>query len=155
WIAAHAMTRLHLWIDPLLPSKLRALAIALLVPSSLRLGAILLLTNTFVALALAESLRAAGPAFGWYLDEPWLTLLFAGLAFVPPPVRRRARPLDEALARERARSDALPGLARLVSAVRDRANTPLQTLELGLALIGEERPALVEPMRAALADSRD
>jgi hypothetical protein len=78
--------------------------------------------------------------------EPWVTLIFAAIAVAMLVSRARRRRAIAQAARIAAHATALERMARLLLRVRDRANTPLQTIALGSALLtrrcaGQERVA--------------
>lgn len=80
------------------------------------------------------------------LAEPWATTVIAlfSTVFLVHHLRRRA--LERELARVKAESAAMQRAARVVLAVRDLSNTPLQTIALATAIAKERHPDLVPVM---------
>jgi hypothetical protein len=80
--------------------------------------------------------------------EPWLSILFvvfaAGLFMFRIAHDQMARELE----RTRSRAEMLERVARIFLSVRDRANTPLQTLRLAAAILHNKHPEA-----ASLADA--
>jgi hypothetical protein len=70
------------------------------------------------------------------LGEPWAMLSWSAFAVVLLLSRMRRQNLHLALVLARAEAMTLRRLARHLLAVRDLANTPLQTLEINTALVG-------------------
>src|SRR5581483_616261 len=69
------------------------------------------------------------------VGEPWAMLAFAAFSLVVLANRLRRQSVELALAEARAESLVLRRIARRLLAVRDLANTPLQTLEANIALV--------------------
>jgi hypothetical protein len=81
--------------------------------------------------------------------EPWFTLFFAGIAGMLLYTREHRRGLERRLAAAEARAQTLTQVSQVLLALRDHANTPLQTLEVAVSLLERESP--VKPaMRRAL-----
>jgi hypothetical protein len=72
--------------------------------------------------------------------EPWITLIFAAIAVGMLVSRARRREAVANAARVAAHAAALERVARLLLLVRDRANTPLQTLALSAAIVRRRYP---------------
>jgi hypothetical protein len=142
------------WV-PFQPHKLGALAVALLAPPRIWTGAlsIALFVGSGVLhwMMLGPGAKARAPA------EPWAILAFGTFAagiyayriYTWRKEQRMATALAEARISER--------LSRIVLALQDLSNTPLQTLELTNALLarGGASPALIARMQRALARLRD
>jgi hypothetical protein len=83
----------------------------------------------------------------------FFTLLFATIAVALVASRYRQRRLGAQLASAAARADALAHHTAFVLAFRDQANSPLQTLEIGLSTLERRLPeqsAILRSLRAAL-----
>jgi hypothetical protein len=140
-----------LWV-PMTGHRLVMLAIGVLAPTRLGLGGGLIaffgleVVVLWYGLELGERL----PRFPW---EPWVTLIYGGVALALLAYRVRTHRMEVRLRRARAEAEALERLARLFLVVRDAANTPLQTLELSLAVLrrrsSESEPTLASMERAA------
>jgi hypothetical protein len=86
--------------------------------------------------------------------DPWFVLVYGGIALVMLLYRRRSVALEHQLAEARAERLSVERLARVSLAIRDLANTPLQTLTTGVALLRRdvtERERVLAPMERALA----
>lgn len=143
--------------EPLVTHHFLMFGIALLSPAGPWLTVCLIAISTVSAPLLWATLMARHPATASALGEPWITLVFAGISAWLAVYRTRQRLLTHRLAHARAEVAALGRVARLFLAVRDRANTPLQTLELGTALFEQRHPdeqQLVEALRRAVAQLR-
>ena len=85
--------------------------------------------------------------------EPWFTLFFAEISTMLLYTRSRRRDLEQRLAAAETRAQTLAQVSRMLLALRDRANTPLQTFEVAIALLEQgdrAGDARVELMRRAL-----
>ena len=143
------------WV-PFQPHKLGALAVALLAPPRIWSGAVShravrRLRACCTGCLLSPALKARAPA------EPWAILAFgtfaAGIYAYRVYTWRKEQRMAEALAEARISER----LSRIVLALQDLANTPLQTLELTSALLAHRgaAPALIERMQRSLARLRD
>jgi hypothetical protein len=140
---------------PFQPHKLGALAVALLAPTRVWSGAVSI--GLFVGSALLHwallgpALRVRAPA------EPVAMLAFgtfaAGIYAYRVYTQRKEQRMAEALGEARVSER----LSRIVLALQDLANTPLQTLELTSALLAHHgaSPALIARMQRSLARLRD
>jgi hypothetical protein len=129
--------------------KMVIMGLALLTPHSLVLGLVLTLVVTIEAVAL------------WWLgmagtvpSEPWVTIFYSLFAFGLLLHRESERRMARKLFRANSEAAALERIARVTLDVRDRVNSPLQTLEAGLALLhrrcSSEAP-MVARLQAAVA----
>jgi hypothetical protein len=82
--------------------------------------------------------------------EPWITLIYATVAVGMLVSRARRREALGEAARAMAHAAAVERVARLLLGVRDRANTPLQTIALGTAIL--KRHGAGEPRVTAAMD---
>jgi hypothetical protein len=133
---------------PLVGHKAMLLTIGTVAPG-LWLGAISIVAITVAAIVQATALP--GEAFSG--GEPLLTCLIAGVSTGLLVARLRARAVERALANSLAEARAAERLAATYVAIRDLANTPLQTLELSTKLLElreDVDAALVARMRRAL-----
>jgi len=151
WLPQMHDLRANQLLEPMLAHHFLLLGIAIAAPSW-RSGVALIGLFTIHALALWRVLAHAAPTPA--LDrEPWFTLFFAIIATMLLYTRERRRELESRLAAAEARAQTLTQVSRMLLALRDRANTPLQTLEVAIALLEEQAPT--DPrlvlMRRALA----
>jgi hypothetical protein len=130
--------------------KMVLMGVALLTPLSLWLGLLLLAGLSILTVAL-WAMHLAGNLPG----EPWVTLFYAVFAVALLVQRDSERRLTRRLVQANAEASALERIARSSLAVRDRMNTPLQTLALSLELLDgrvsdAETRELVSRMRRAV-----
>jgi hypothetical protein len=113
--------------------KLGALTVALLAPPSLWVGLVAIAGFTIVPLV---ELHTWEPEVRARLSAaPWATVAYGAFAFAVYVLQMRRYALLRRAARAEAEAAALERFARMVLAVRDLANTPLQTVELTAALL--------------------
>jgi len=120
------------WI-PFHGPKLAVLGVALLAPS-LWLGCTLIALFAVETGVLAVLFNVAGRS-DVVSGEPWITLVYALIALGLLIDRVRRQRTEEAAVRAQARADEMARLARVALAVRDLANTPLQTLHSNVVLL--------------------
>jgi hypothetical protein len=140
-LAEHAMAFTgHVWV-PMTGHRLVMLAIGVLAPTSLWLGGGLIATFALEAVVLWYALGLgthAGVRSPW---EPWVTaFVYGGVAVGMLAFRVRSDNIERKLRQVRTEAEALERLARLFLAVRDATNTPLQTLELSIAVLKRRSP---------------
>ena len=142
--------------DPLVPLQFLMLGVAALAPGRAPLGATILGLVVASSIAFWSWLQVEHPVPETH-GEPWMTIVYAGVAATLLALRVRRRAMMQDLATARAERDALARVARLCLAVRDQANTPLQTLEISTVLLGRMPDAtpLTPRMSRALARLRD
>jgi hypothetical protein len=110
--------------------KMVLMGVALLTPLSLALGMALLIAISIETVAL-WALNLAGHLPG----EPWVTLFYGVFAAALLWQRASERRLTRRLVQVNAEASALERIALASLAVRDRMNTPLQTLTLSIELL--------------------
>jgi hypothetical protein len=138
-------------LEPMLNHHFLLLGIAVVAPSW-RSGSAMIVVFTGHAIALWQWLVAAGTSSPALDREPWFSLFFGACAAMLLFTRERRRRLEQRLATAEARAQMLARVSRILLALRDRANTPLQTLEVALAMLeqGHDSPATLPMMRRAL-----
>jgi hypothetical protein len=143
-LAEHA----PLWA-PFQPNKLGALVVALLAPQAwvgvLSIAAYIV--PPLIQLATFPAAVRARLAVG----EPWATIAFGVFALALLVYHLHRLELERRMSAAYADAVAKEQLARSLLAVRDLSNTPLQTIELSLALLRAGGPA-AEPAHAAAFD---
>ena len=127
--------------------QLTMLGIATLAPADPLLPSLLVVMLGVQRVVLRFLLGVAPLAPG----EPWITLIFAVVAVAMLVSRARRREFVANAARVAAHAAALERVARLLLLVRDRANTPLQTVALGAAIMRRRCP---DQQRVAAAMDR-
>jgi hypothetical protein len=139
WITSGAFARSSPWL-PFQANKLGALAASLLAPS---LWSGLVCIAGFVGTAIAKiyflpaALRAHLP-----VGEGWALVIYGVFGVALLINRQRGLAVERRLVRVQSEAVAAQQLARTLLAVRDFANTPIQTLELVTELIRRRQPEL-------------
>lgn len=140
-LAEHAMAHSGLVWVPMHGHQLVMLALGVLAPIGLWLGGGLIAAFALEAVVLWFTLGLGGEHSGVHAPwEPWVTLVYGAVALTMLAYRVRSYAIELRLREARAETEALERLARLFLVVRDATNTPLQTLELGLALLRKRAP---------------
>jgi hypothetical protein len=116
--------------------KMVLMGVALLTPLSLWLGMVLLVAFSIETVVL-WALNLAGHLSG----EPWVTLFYGVFAAALLWQRASERRLTRRLVQVNAEASALERVALASLAVRDRMNTPLQTLTLSIELLEAQEQA--------------
>jgi hypothetical protein len=154
-VAEVAMASSGLAWQPLTGHRLLMLGIGLLAPTRRGLAAGLIgafaLEGVILWYGLGLHTRLQMP---W---EPWITLVWGGTACGLLGFRVRTLQIEQRLQKARAEAESLERVARLLLAMRDAANTPLQSLELGVSLLQQRSPenaALLVTLERALARLR-
>jgi hypothetical protein len=138
--------------EPLLRQRAAMLIVALLTPRQLWL-AVLMIAAFAVESCSEYWIPGLGATKNFGPHEPWITLGTAAFAIWIAYSRAKLLNREQALEKRLREAREAARVARLALAVRDLANTPLQVLELQLALL-EAHPQLVSqrtaPIRRAL-----
>jgi hypothetical protein len=159
WIAESEMLVVGVPWSPFIGHKLLVIGVALFAP--VRNG--VLLGTVLVALFGLEAIAQ------WTLldfrhvelvlpGEPLATGVYTLLSLGFVVYRRRHLVIERAYAQTRAEAELLERIARVLLAVRDRTNTPLQSLEIATELLASRvssEPALFSVMRRSLARLRE
>jgi signal transduction histidine kinase len=143
--------------NPLVGHQYVVIGVAILAPGAAWFGGALMAVVLASSIGLWAWLAARHSLHG-VAGEPWMTLVQGAGAFAFLWFRAQRRVMMQRLARARAEADALARMARLFLAVRDRTNTPLQTLELSTALLARRFPAAVpqlDRMEQAVTNLRE
>ena len=129
WMVDEARAAHSTYWVPYEPNKLSALTLGIVAPPGWSTGivAILLFVGSALLhhLMLAETLRARMSA-----GEPFGIIAYGAFALVLLGFRQRSYVLHGELQHARSEKVALERVARVAMALRDLANTPVQTLEL-------------------------
>jgi hypothetical protein len=130
WLTHVVYSRADIRYSPFLGYKLIFLLLSLAPGPGVTSNAILISGFATEAVALWYLGGVGESQHGTLSAEPWVTLLFAGasilILILQSAYRRMHRQLGELTVRQRLTED----LTRLSLAVRDRINSPLQTLEI-------------------------
>jgi hypothetical protein len=138
--------------EPLVRQKLMVLLIAIFTPRQVWV-AVLLIAAFAVEACLEFWIPGLGASTNFGPWEPWITLCTAALAIWLAYSRAQLLSRERTLRLKLRETTEALRLAKMALAVRDLANTPLQVIELQLALL-EERykpvPPEIAPLRRAL-----
>jgi hypothetical protein len=156
WFADQRLETIgHPWV-PFLRHKLAAFVIALLAPGEVLVGGVMIV---LIAAATVAEYYVGELRFSQYMprEEPWFTVIICFVALVLLVHRVHRFGVERQLIRAQSDAARVRQVARLSLAVRDLANTPLQTLEIGIALLrrGVNTPELEERMARALDRLRE
>lgn len=124
----------HAW-QPFVGHKLLFFGTAMLFPGPTWVVAAMLGALGLHALVLWVHLDLGAPAAKSPVDEPWAMLTYLAVAGLLLAYRSYHARAERELQRMRAEARALKLATEAFLVVRDLANTPLQTLELALALL--------------------
>ena len=111
------------------------IALGVLVPISPVYNLIMIVLFTLQAIAMWFVLDIGSLPNANLTQQPLLMLLWIATSCVLLYTRARDQKLTYELSDARAKNDALKSVARVFLTLRDRANTPLQTLEISSALL--------------------
>jgi hypothetical protein len=139
-LAEYAMTATGLVWVPMTGHRLVMLCLSVLAPTRYFLGGGLIAAFALESVVLWYGLGLAshpGVHSPW---EPWVTVIYGGVALAILGYRVRNHTIELKLREARAEAEALERLAHLFLAMRDATNTPLQTLELSLTLLKRRHP---------------
>jgi hypothetical protein len=120
--------------------KIFMVGLGLVLASSLWLGIALIVLLALHALAFYFALHLGAHRELFSLAEPWVTLVFMLVAIASLLAREQRRLASVKLLHAQAESSALQRRARLLLALRDQLNSPLQVLVLDLNLLGQAHP---------------
>jgi hypothetical protein len=140
WISESlAISAGRVW-HPFIGRKLILLGLALLTPWSSAAAAAFLTAFMIESIAVWLRLDRAHHMIATTAGEPWVTFVFFVAALLIVVQRRHRRRLEHELLDAQREMDALRQLVEVSTAVRDQVNTPLQTLELSIALLARRHP---------------
>jgi hypothetical protein len=137
---------------PFQSHQLAMLCVALIAPGQLWVGALTIALYSGAAV-VQHATFAPGVRDRMSAGEPMTTLFFALFALCLLYYRSRRQALAAELDRAHGEAEALKKVARRLLAVRDLANTPLQTIEANTALI--DRLDVVRPYAGRIQRSLD
>lgn len=157
WVGESLGLQLGQVRQPLVPFQFFCIYIALLSPGRVWIA----VAEIFISLAIAVGfwihLKSMYTLTG-ITGEPWVTLTYGLIALMMLGARAYRRLLIQRLEKSRAEAEAFERAARLFLAVRDRANSPLQVINLCVSLIQSRNPEeteTVERLRRSLLKLQD
>jgi hypothetical protein len=154
WITDDRLVTVLPHWTPFRPHQIGVLAVALLAPPGLWAGVVSQVAFLFGAVGhyywFDAATRARLP-----VGTAWVTVAYGVAGVTLLVYRLRSIAAERARVRSQSEAAALEQLARSFLALRDLANTPLQTLEVGMDLLqpgadAVERRVVIERMRRAL-----
>lgn len=143
--------------QPFVPFQVLCIYIAIMSPGRLWVAACEILVSLACAVAFWFFLKGQFTLTA-VAGEPWITLAYGFIAFVMLVARAYRQRLVQRLEKSRAEAEAFERAARLFLAVRDRANSPLQVINLCASLIESRNPEeteTVERLRRSLIKLQD
>lgn len=139
--------------QPLVPFQFLCIYIAVLSPGRVWIAACEIFVSLIFAVVFWIFLKGQFPLTG-VAGEPWATLTYGLIALMMLAARAYRKRLIQNLEKNRAEAEAFERAARLFLAVRDRANSPLQVINLCASLIESRNPEeteTVERLRRSLS----
>lgn len=147
-----AIDRGLIW-QPFVGRKLMLLGLAVLTPYSRVVALGLLAAFMVESAAVWAHLDRAQATLATAAGEPWVTLIFFFAALMIVVQRWYRDRVERELLEARGDAETLRQLIQVSVAVRDQVNTPLQTLEMSVALLKKRHPeelSALERMERAL-----
>lgn len=157
WVGEYSGLLLGQLRQPLVPFQFLCIYIAVLSPGRVWIAACEILGALSVAVVFWFFLKPQFPLTG-VTGEPWATLTYGLIALMLLGARAYRKRLIQRLEKSRAEAEAFERAARLFLAVRDRANSPLQVINLCASLIESRNPEeteTVERLRRSLLKLQD
>lgn len=138
--------------QPLVPFQFLCIYIAVLSPGRVWIAACEIIVTLMFAVGFWLFLKSQFVLEG-VTGEPWATLTFGLISLMLLGARAYRKRLIQSLEKSRAEAEAFERAGRLFLAVRDRANSPLQVINLCATLIESRNPeevVTVERLRRSL-----
>jgi hypothetical protein len=135
WLAHTAYSRAHVAYSPLLGYKLICLLLSLAPGPAVLPNALVICGFSVEAVVLWYFGGVREAQLGTISGEPWATLLFACASLLILILQNAYRTLQRQLGEMTVRKHVIEDLSRLSMAIRDRINSPLQTLEICFELL--------------------
>lgn len=138
--------------QPLVPFQFLCIYIAVLSPGRVWIAACEIIVTLMFAVGFWLFLKSQFVLEG-VTGEPWATLTFGLISLMLLGARAYRKRLIQSLEKSRAEAKAFERAGRLFLAVRDRANSPLQVINLCATLIESRNPeevVTVERLRRSL-----
>ncbi len=120
------------------------ITLGILVPISPWLNFVMIILFTVEAVTMWFVLRIGTLPNAILTQQPVLTILWVITSCVLLYTRAKDQALTYELSETRAKNEVLKSVARVFLTLRDRANTPLQTLEVSAALLEKKFPETIE-----------
>jgi len=116
--------------------RLAAIAIAIIAPTPVWMGWFIIGCCALVPTATYFLIMSPELQIVFSAQEPWISLIYAVVAFFVLRHRLKAIELERTIERMASERRALADLAHLFLGLRDLTNTPLQSIELTAGLLG-------------------
>ncbi|AZZ36180.1 hypothetical protein CIK05_05015 [Bdellovibrio sp. qaytius] len=139
WIGESTGLALGQLRQPFVPLQFLCIYIAVLSPGRVIIAAFEILVTLVVAVTFWFVLKAQYPLTG-VTGEPYATLTYGLVALMMLSARAYRKGIIQKLEKTKAEAEAFERAARLFLAVRDRANSPLQVINLCATLIVARNP---------------
>lgn len=143
WVGETSGLALGQLRQPFIPFQFLCIYIAVLSPGRVLIAAAEIVVTLIVAVAFWFVLKAQYPLTG-VTGEPYATLTYGLISLMLLSARAYRRSIVQKLEKTKAEAEAFERAARLFLAVRDRANSPLQVINLCATLIQARNPDEVE-----------
>lgn len=143
WVGEASGLELGQLRQPFVPFQFLCIYIAVLSPGRIAVAVGEILVTLAFAVVFWFFLRSQYPLTG-VTGEPWATLTYGLISLMMLAARAYRRGIVQKLEKTKAEAEAFERAARLFLAVRDRANSPLQVINLCASLIMARNPEEVE-----------
>lgn len=139
WFGETAGLALGQLRQPFIPFQFLCIYIAVMAPGRVKVAAIEILATLVIAVSFWFVLKNKFPLAG-VTGEPWTTLAFGLISLLMLSARAYRKGIIQKLEKNKAEAEAFERAARLFLAVRDRANSPLQVINLCATIIVARHP---------------
>jgi hypothetical protein len=156
WRASTPLAMSAIGWAPFQPEKLGVLTVAVLAPPNLWAGVLSILV--FGGSAVAHFFTFSEPVREKLIAEPWASIAYTTFAMLLYVYRLQARNLQREMSESLAAKRTSEHVSRMILAVRDFSNTPLQTMYLTTALLRErhgDEAELLARLERSLARLRE
>ena len=143
WVGESSGLELGHIRQPFIPFQFLCIYIAVLSPGRVKVAAVEILLALITAVAFWFFLKSKYPLTG-VTGEPWSTLTYGLISLLMLSARAYRKNIIQKLEKTKAEAEAFERASKLFLAVRDRANSPLQVINLCATLIMARNPEEVE-----------
>ena len=140
WLSQSRAIAVGMFWQPVIGRKLILLGVALLTPHSRAAAAVILAMFLGECVLLWQHLHLQNDPRLAAVGEPGVTILYSAVIGLLLVQRWRSQKLERQVLQAQTEADALCQLTQISLAVRDQVNTPLQSLELSIALLKKRHP---------------
>ena len=143
WVGENSALAMGQIRQPFIPFQFLCIYVAVLSPGRVLIAAAEIVVTLCVAVTFWFFLKAQYPLTG-VTGEPYATLTYGLISLMMLSARAYRKSIIQKLEKTKAEAEAFERAARLFLAVRDRANSPLQVINLCATLIQARNPDEVE-----------